>query len=67
MLCLPAAAYLMFLHGNGANNTHPHRTALHSYNRLYSVTAQSLEELKPQYEATLLAMVKSLSVPATKF
>ncbi|KAG2449571.1 hypothetical protein HYH02_005104 [Chlamydomonas schloesseri] len=38
-----------------------------TYNRLYSITAQSLEELKPQYEATLVAMVKSLSVPPTKF
>ncbi|KAG2428804.1 hypothetical protein HXX76_011504 [Chlamydomonas incerta] len=38
-----------------------------TYNRLYSITAQSLEELKPQYEATLVAMVKSLAVPPTKF
>ncbi|EFJ42751.1 hypothetical protein VOLCADRAFT_97118 [Volvox carteri f. nagariensis] len=33
------------------------------YNRLYTITAQTLEGDRPQYEAALLSMVKSLSVP----
>ncbi|GIL78027.1 hypothetical protein Vretimale_7369 [Volvox reticuliferus] len=37
------------------------------YNRLYTITAQTLEEDRSQFEATLLAMVKSLSVPPQRF
>ncbi len=36
------------------------------YNRLYTVTAQCLEEDRPQYEATLQAIVRSLGLPAQR-
>ncbi|GLC47508.1 hypothetical protein PLESTB_001805500 [Pleodorina starrii] len=37
------------------------------YNRLFTLTAQTLEADRAQYESTLLAMIKSLSVPQQRF
>ncbi|KXZ47533.1 hypothetical protein GPECTOR_34g692 [Gonium pectorale] len=36
------------------------------YNRLYTLTGQSLEEERPRYEEAILAMARSLSVPPAR-